>query len=315
MTTSASAPGKVILLGEHAAVYGNPVLVAAVDKRTYVTVTKRRDDDFILINKSTNIKNLRFTCEDIPKLKEDWGTMLTAECIQKVYAKYGFEGGLDIEIHSDIPVSSGMGSSASASAALVLAITTEFGKKIDKKEIADLSWLIENIVHGKSSGVDPYAVTFGGVLRYKKGEFAEIKLKKEPELTIGDTGVKADTSNPVNDVMKLKENYPKFFANYLEAMKHIVDYGQTALEAGDYEKLGEIMNINHGLLSSIGVSSPELEKLVWAARTNPEVLGSKLCGKGRGGIMLALGNAEKEIKAAGGKVIKTKITPVGVKIE
>ena len=315
MTTKASAPGKVILLGEHAAVYGNPVLVAAVDKRTYVTVSKRKDDDFVLNNKSTNIKDLRFTCEDLGHMKTEWATMLTAECIQKVYAKYGFEGGLDIEIHSDIPVSSGMGSSASASSALVLAITKEFGRDVSKKEIADLAWDIENIVHGKSSGVDPYATTFGGVLRYKKGDYKEIKLTKEPQLTIGDTGIKANTSDPVNDVMKLKDAYPEFFTNYLEAMNHIVDYGQKALEDGNMPKLGEIMNINHGLLSSIGVSSPELEKLVWAARTNKNVHGSKLCGKGRGGIMLALGNAEKEIVKAGGKVIQTKITQEGVKIE
>lgn len=315
MTTETSAPGKIILLGEHAAVYGNPVLVAAVDKRTYVSVNRRRDDDFILNNKATDIRNLRFSCEDIGHLKTGWGTKLTCETIQKVYARYGFEGGLDIEIRSEIPVSSGMGSSASAAAALVLAITKEFGENITKKEIADLAWDIENIVHGKSSGVDPYAVTFGGVLRYKKGDYEEIKLSTEPEITVGDTGVKADTSNPVMDVMKLKEEYPEFFTNYLQAMKYLVDYGQKYLESGDMKRLGEVMNINHGLLSSIGVSSPELEKLVWAARRNPNVYGSKLCGKGRGGIMIALGDAEKEITEAGGKIIKTKITRQGVKTE
>jgi mevalonate kinase len=73
------------------------------------------------------------------------------------------------------------------------------------------------------------------------------------------------------------------------------------------------MNVNHGLLSAIGVSSPELEKLVWAARKVS--FGSKLCGSGRGGIMVAVGDASKEIKAAGGEVIKTKITDEGVRIE
>jgi mevalonate kinase len=73
------------------------------------------------------------------------------------------------------------------------------------------------------------------------------------------------------------------------------------------------MNINHGLLSSIGVSSPELDRLVWAARkVSP---GAKLCGKGRGGIMIALGDAEKEIREAGGTVIKTKICNDGVRLE
>jgi mevalonate kinase len=113
--------------------------------------------------------------------------------------------------------------------------------------------------------------------------------------------------------MKLKESYPEFFSDYLSAMKHVVDYGQKYLEAGDFKKLGEIMNVNHGLLSAIGVSSPELERLVWAARkVSP---GAKLCGSGRGGIMVAVGDAAKEIEAAGGRVIKTKITEEGVRIE
>jgi len=96
-------------------------------------------------------------------------------------------------------------------------------------------------------------------------------------------------------------------------MKDIVDYGQKFLENGNIEEFGHIMNINHGLLSAIGVSSPELEKLVWAARKKS--LGAKLCGAGRGGIMLALGNVSDEIKEAGGQVLRTRISDDGVRIE
>ncbi|MBN2013995.1 MAG: mevalonate kinase [Candidatus Altiarchaeota archaeon] len=313
MTTKASAPGKVILLGEHAAVYGNPVLVASVALRTYVKIDRRGDDEYTLNNRSTNIKNLRFSFSDLPKLKKEWGTVLTAECIDKTLQKLDEKSGLDIELFSEIPVASGMGSSASASSALCYSIAKELGHELEKKEIADLAWSVENIVHGRSSGVDPYAVTFGGVLRYKKGDFVHLKIKEYPEVTVGNTGVKSNTLESVGDVMKLKEAYPEFFDDYLSAMKHIVDYGQRFLEEGDFRKFGEIMNVNHGLLSSIGVSSPELERLVWAARKVS--LGAKLCGAGRGGIMVALGDASKEIEKAGGKVIKTKITDDGVRIE
>jgi mevalonate kinase len=313
MTTVSSAPGKVILLGEHAAVYGNPVLVASVALRTYAKVSKRKDDEFTLSNKSTNIEKLKFSRGDFPRMKKEWGTVLTAECLDKTFEKLGVSAGFDIELSSELPVASGLGSSASASSALCCAIAAELGHKLEKKEVADLAWSVENIVHGKSSGVDPYAVTFGGVLRYTKGYFVRLNVKKYPELTIGNTGVKSNTSDSVNDVMHLKESYPAFFSDYLSAMIHVVDYGQKYLEAGDFAKLGEIMNINHGLLSAIGVSSPELERLVWAARKVS--YGSKLCGSGRGGIMVAVGDASKEIKAAGGEVIKTNITDEGVRIE
>ncbi len=313
MATKASAPAKVILLGEHAAVYGNPVLVATVGLRTYVKASKRKDDRFTLTNKSTGVKNLEFSYKDFPGLKKEWSTILTIECIEKTFEKIGNSTGLDIEITSEAPVSSGLGSSASAASAFVLAVSTEFGHKLKKEEIAELSWNIENVIHGKSSGVDPYAVTYGGVLRYKKGEAVRLNVKKYPQLTIGNTGIKADTKDAVMDVMKIKDRYPGFFENYLEAMTRLVDYGQKFLEEGDMQRLGEVMNINHGLLCSIGVSSPELDGLVWAARKKSP--GAKLCGKGRGGIMVALGDAEKEIKEAGGTVIKTKICNEGVRVE
>ncbi|MFZ2455907.1 MAG: mevalonate kinase [Candidatus Altiarchaeia archaeon] len=313
MPTKASAPGKVILLGEHAAVYGNPVLVASVDLRTYAKVSARKDEQFVLSNRSTGVDNLKFSFPDFPRLKKEWSTMLTIDCLERAAKKAGEKTGFDIEIWSEAPVSSGLGSSASAAAALTMALFKEMSQPLKQKEIADMAWKAEDLVHGKSSGVDPYAVTFGGVLRYTNGEYTRINARKCPGITIGNTGVKVDTKEPVTDVMKLKEKYPKFFEDYLSAMVHIVDYGQKYLQEGDVQKLGEIMNINHGLLSSIGVSSPELERLVWAARkVSP---GAKLCGKGRGGIMIALGDAEKEIRETGGTVIKTKICNEGVRVE
>jgi len=313
MPTKTSAPGKVILLGEHAAVYGNPVLVATVNLRTYVMVSRRDDDRFTLNNDATGIKNLEFTYSDIPELKKEWSTVLTADCIEKTFAKIDENSGLDIHISSEAPVSSGLGSSASAASAMVLAISKELGHELSREEIAKLAWDIENIVHGKSSGVDPFSVTFGGVLRYSKGEFEKVKVKEYPQITIGNTGIRSDTGEIVMDVMKIKENFPEFFDNYLEAMVHIVDYGQKFLEEGNMEKLGQIMDINHGLLWSIGVSSPELDELVWAARKNSH--GAKLCGAGRGGIMIALGDCSKEIEQAGGSVIQTGICDEGVRVE
>ncbi len=315
MPTKASAPSKIILLGEHAAVYGNPVLVAAVDLRTYVTVERRENEDFVLNNKATRIRNLRFGFSDIPKLKKNLKTALTAESIEKIFAYLNEKKktGLNIDIRSEAPVSSGLGSSASMPSAMALAISKELGHEIEKREIADLAWNIENIIHKKSSGVDPFSVTYGGILRYRKGEFERISVREYPEITIGNTGIISDTGEIVRDVMNLRNNFPKFFDEYLRMMIQIVDYGQRFLEDGNLREFGQIMNINHGLLSAIGVSSPELDKLVWAARKNS--LGAKLCGAGRGGIMIALGDVSREIERAGGRVIKTRICDEGVRIE
>ncbi len=314
MTSKASAPGKVILLGEHAAVYGNPVLAAAVDLRTYVTVEERGDQKFTLNNSCTNVEDLSFTQKDIPALKKRWDTVLVAEAIEKILAFHGETRGLDIHVQSDAPISSGLGSSASAASATAYAISKELDKELSLKETAKLAWDIENIVHGKSSGVDPHTVTYGGLIRYTKGQVTSIPLKKYPKITVGDTGVRSDTREVVLDVMKLKERMPLFFDRYLKVMVDLVDYGQMYLEKGDLKSFGEVMNVNHGLLSSIGVSSPELERLVWAARKEGS-LGAKLCGAGRGGIMIALGDHSDTIKSAGGKVLTTRICEDGVRFE
>lgn len=312
MATRTSAPGKIILLGEHAAVYGNPVLVATVDKRAVVSVEKRDDDNILFNSPQLGVKAL-LSLPKLPDLKKRREFSLVLEAISKVNSKFNLRHGWSIEVNSEIPVSSGMGSSASIASALVLGMSLELGENLGNKEIANLAWEIEHIIHGKSSGVDPFAVTFGGVLLYKKGDFKRIPLKKYPRITIGNTGIISDTGKLVSQVAKLKENYPEFFSYYLQQMRKIIEYGQKFLEEGKLEKFGEIMNINHGLLSSIGVSSPELEKLVWAARKKSP--GAKLCGAGAGGIMIALGDVAKEIEQAGGKVIKTKISGEGVRVE
>ncbi|HEX55274.1 MAG: mevalonate kinase [Candidatus Altiarchaeales archaeon] len=313
MTTKASAPGKIILLGEHAAVYGNPVLVATVDLRSYVTVSKRNDDKFVLNNPAVDVMNFKFEFSDIPRLRKKWNLALSAEAIYKTLRFIEESAGLSIDINSDVPVSSGMGSSASIASALVFAISREMGHNLSKKEIARISWDIENIIHKKSSGVDPYAVTYGGIIRYQSGKCENVRIRECPEITIGNTGIRSDTGEIVSDVMKLKNKFPGFFEKYLEIMKEIVDYGQRFLESGDMEGFGQVMNINHGLLSAIGVSSPELEKLVWASRKKSP--GAKLCGAGRGGIMIAIGDVANEIEKVGGQVIKTRISRDGVRLE
>ncbi len=310
---TASAPGKVILLGEHAAVYGNPVLVATVNLRTYVTVEESGNKKFKLTNKNLGIKNFSFRYTDFRKLKKNRNLLLTIEAIERIGDYIGEKSCLDIKINSDIPVASGLGSSASMASAMVLAASKELCYNLKKKEIANLAWDIENVIHRKSSGVDPFAVTYGGVIRYKRGNAKRLEIKKYPEITIGNTNISSDTGVVVSDVMELKNNFPEFFSDYLKIMEIIVNNGEKFLKTGDIKKFGAIMNINHGLLSAIGVSSSELESLVWAARRKSP--GAKLCGAGRGGIMVALGDAGREIEKAGGSVIRTRICNEGVRIE
>jgi len=319
-----SAPAKIILLGEHAAVFGNPVISATIDLRTYVDV--KQTEKFFYINgeKFTNFEEIRKKY------------LLIGECIEKTYRyieekkenskqKNGTaKKGLYIKIYSEIPMKKGLGSSASLASAMVMAISYELNCKLTLEEIANLSWEIENVVHKKSSGVDPFTVTYGGIIKYIHGKAEKIEIEKEDienfNIAIFDTGISQNTGTVVEDVLKLRENFPEIFDEWLKTMKILIDQGCNCLKDKNYEKFAELMNVNHGLLYAIGVSSYELEKAVFELRKYYN--GAKLSGKGRGGIAIGFKRKDdiKDDKVIKDNIknlnlINAKICKDGVRIE
>jgi len=303
-----SSPAKIILLGEHAAVYGNPVIAATVNLRTYVDVKKRNDSKFSVtdINKNTEI----FDSTDCPRFTEKFPVVV--EGIRKVENYINQKKGLNIEISSQIPISKGLGSSASLASALCMAIAGELGHNLTINEIANLSWDIENIIHKKSSGVDPFTVSYGGIIKYVKGNAEKIDTDENLDVAIADTGIAMDTGKVVMDVFKLKDRNEEIFGEWLNTMKIIVDNGINFLKNRDYDGFADLMNINHGMLYAIGVSSVELEKTVFELRKFYK--GAKLCGKGRGGIATGLKKIIDQIPI-NLNFIDTKICNEGVRIE
>lgn len=299
-----SAPAKIILLGEHAAVYGNPVIAATVDLRVFVDVKKRNDAKFsVTEGKNTEVfdMNRRFI-EKFPVI---------AESINRVEGYVNQKSGLDIKISSEIPIGKGLGSSASLASALCMAIAGELGHNLTIKEIANLSWKVEDIVHKKSSGVDPFTVSYGGIIKYTKGNAEKIEIDKNLDVAIADTGISMDTGSVVMDVFGLKKRNEKIFDEWLKTMKIIVEEGINFLKNKDYENFAELMNINHGMLNAVGVSSIELERVVFELRKFYK--GAKLCGKGRGGI--AIGLKKKTGDKPNLNFIPAKICNEGVRIE
>jgi mevalonate kinase len=314
--TTASAPAKVILLGEHAAVYKKPVLTVALDRRAYVTVEKREDYETILDAPDLRIKRYAL---DLQR-GENKSISFMAAIVKNVRDYIRDDSGIDIRIRSDIPIASGLGSSASISAAMVMAISRELGYTLSLKEIANLAWKCEHVVHSKSSGVDPFAVTFGGFCLYQDGRIEKMEVHRFPELIVAHSGVESDTGEVVSAVNTRKNAEPEVFEGILKLVERIVEEGRNSTEAEKWDRLGMLMNINHGLLSAIGVSSPELECLVHAARRAGAV-GSKLSGAGCGGVMIALASpskrqgVEKALRLKRGKIIRAGITGEGVRLE
>lgn len=226
---------------------------------------------------------------------------------------------VSIWIGGDLPGFSGLGASAASSVAIARAISEEFGLKLLDEKINAVAYEAEKAYAGNPSGIDNTAATYGGLMWFKKnlqgGPDAVEKLAmKEPvEIIIGSTGKVANTKAMVEGVAERKKQNPQKYDPLFKRAQEIASEGRKALEAGDFRRVGELMNENHALLQGIEVSSKELDLLVDIARKQG-ALGAKLTGGGGGGCMTALTQGKElqekvavAIEKAGFQVLRTKI--------
>lgn len=314
--TTASAPGKIILFGEHAVVSGATALGGAIDLRASVTVQDSpgsiviTTDDLVLRGFSFDLLSGRLSSPQAA-----YATRYISAVVRELDAR-----DVSIEIKSSLPVSSGLGSSASIIVAAVMAISEHQGQSLSKEEIAAISYRLEKKVQdGLASPTDTALATFGGYLQISR----VISALDFPmlDLVVGYTGVAHNTKSEVEKVQRLKERYPDLVEPIFKAMGAISERAAPLIREKNTSELGGLMNINHGLLEAIGASSKELETLVYAARGAGGAAGAKLTGAGGGGCMIALpGPAGQEtlmtaIRQAGGYPFSVKSGREGVRLE
>ncbi len=336
MHVKASAPAKVILFGEHAVVYGQPAIAVAINKRAFVEIRPASNQG----DKTLNNNELLVDARDLNlKAKIDTKTgkvtvhdndaqpnkilEATARLIEVIKDRYNAEWPLPLvmTITSEIPRGAGLGSSAAVSVATTAALTTAADVQLSKEEISSIAYEAEKVHHGTPSGIDNTIATFGGAVYFKR---PEVKTFSIPSFTliIGDTQKERETKAIVLGVRKRKEKIPHVYNPLLDVFGNLVNEAHQVLRTSplDLETLGHLFNINQGLLSAIGVSSLELEQLIWAARQTG-ALGAKLTGAGAGGSMIALVSEENAatindaIQQAGGLTLSVAIDTEGVLVE
>jgi len=319
----ASAPAKVILFGEHFVVYSRPAIVVAIDRRASITAEIRSDDAIYVRSKDLKASGYfydgRFRVEEGGPEAE--AKVKPIECIVRKLAElHGKKIGVTVEIDSLIPVEAGLGSSAAVAVASAACIGQLLGLKLSKDHIYRLAYEAERLVHGTPSGVDPTISTYGGVLRYVRERGASrLNVGVDLQLVIGCTRMARSTGKLVAQVRDLAERYPSIFNPLSMACESIVEKAVEALEIGDLETAGRLMDMNQGLLSTLGVSNEVLEKLIYAAR-RAGAYGAKLTGAGGGGCMIALAPTQKvqditrAIRDAGGYAFVASKTEEGVRI-
>ncbi len=279
---AASAPGKVILFGEHAVVYGRPALAVPVTQVRATVEVSPSDYRGIWID-APDIR-LKAPLVEIPFDHP------LASAIRTIFSSLGVDPfpNLNIRISSTIPVASGLGSGAAVSVALIRALSAYLGGALPDEQVNQLAFEMEKLYHGTPSGIDNTVITYARPVYFVRGKPIETFKPRRPfTIVIGDTGVSAPTLQSVADLRKLWERDRRLWERIFTQVGQIVNKARRAIEYGRLKELGELMDRNHELLKHMTVSSPELEQLIEAAR-DAGALGAKLSGGGRGGNMIAL---------------------------
>jgi mevalonate kinase len=270
-----SAPGKVILLGEHAVVYGHPALAAAVRQRVAVELVEH----------------------DGPlRIELPAGLSAPPEALRAAEAmlrELGLPPRFVARVQSELPLGGGLGSSAALGVALARAAADANGRALPDDEAARLALHLETVFHGAPSGVDPETCARGGAVlfvRAREGRPAQVERlrpRTPTALVVALTGILRGTRSTVLPLSARRAERPSLYDPLLSLLGELARGGKDALERGDLLDLGVRFDAAQGVLGALGVSCPELDELVLALR-GLGALGAKLTGAGGGGAAIGL---------------------------
>jgi len=288
----ATAPGKAILFGEHAVVYGRPAIavpVTDVQARAMLTASESGTGVWLaaadLPGPDGSPGGHCYRLRDAPA--ED-PLRAIVELALAAFADASSKPDLLITVASSVPIARGLGSGAAVATAVARSIARYFDKAPRPEEISRLVYEVEKLHHGTPSGIDNTVIAYEQPVYFVRGEgMKRLAVGAAFNLVIADTGVVSSTRAVVGDVRRRWQADPERTEGLFDEIGAIVRLAKAAIERGDRRAVGRLMDENHELLVTLGVSSPELDRLVAAARA-AGAWGAKLSGAGWGGNMLAL---------------------------
>jgi mevalonate kinase len=271
------ACGKVILLGEHAVIYGIPAIAVGIDRGVRALAKPIDSGPSRLHVRGWNI--------DIDESEADVDLARALRALlDAVRAAIPSSPALLIDVEADLPPGAGLGCSAAMGVAIARAVDPHASD--DALQARAMAW--ERVFHGNPSGVDAAVAARGGCIFFRRGETLEpVRVGGKLHLCIGSTGTASSTRTMVEAVARLRASSPDLVRESFEAVRSLVHTARIAISMGDRPGLGRLMDLNQTLLSALFVSTPDIDRLCAVAR-KAGALGAKLTGAGGGGSVVAL---------------------------
>jgi len=295
------AHSKLILIGEHAVVHGQPAIAIPFPLIGVETVIEHVPGS-VKIDSTFYHGPLHLAPDSLRGI---------VNCIEETLDYLNIPcKDLLIRINSSIPPGKGLGSSASVAISVIRSLFDFADRECTEEELLNLANVAETYAHGAPSGIDTLTITSKSPVWYEKEHPIDyIDLGEDLHFIVADSGRVGDTRTSVESVARLLKSVPKRIHRKIERIGELTHQAKHALEKASKHFLGQLLNEAQKELESLGVSDAGLNKLIFFARKEG-ALGAKLTGGGNGGCIIALAQNEVHSKQLAEKLRKYGATSV-----
>ncbi len=287
-----SAPGKCILFGEHAVVYGYPAIAMAISLKSTCMIEELNVSKIELVlqnyDQTYRFKDLTDLYKNLPSQFEQIRYMFKI-----IHTRFNIQiNKIKLTIFSNLFPSSGLGSSASIAVALVMAFNAFYNLELEKEHISKIAFELEKKIHGTPSGIDNTVCTFGKIIFFQKNRFRYIEVHDDFKVLITYTNINHDTKLAIEQLRELRKEEPFFCDFVFEKIGFYTEKAELELRNGNLRELGNLMNINQKLLVALNLSNNVISEIVDFTIENG-AYGAKLTGAGLGGCVISIVNENK----------------------
>jgi len=313
MKIRASAPGTLMLLGEHAVLHNYHALCAAINQRITVTLIPTPGINKIFLKSDLGI--FEFSYLDFIKPQEPFSYVIAA--IQE----YKFSCGFELYIQSDFSSTIGFGSSSAVTIATIAALELLSFKTLNLRRVFFTALKVLRKIQGQGSGTDLAAATYGGIIFYRPYPLIIEKLTQTFPISAIYSGQKTPTREVIHYIEKRRVLDPEHYEDYFKKINQISIQAKTAITHQDLAILGALFNAHEIIMEEMQLSTPAINKIIQATREF-NILGAKISGSGLGDCVITLGELPENTfpqdasqKDLGIRQIPVKISPRGVEAE